>query len=221
MKLIRETWGPIAPQNVIFATTKWDQINEEELDNVREVERSEIYWKGVVPDSSQITRFLHTHESAWSIVDRFISNRWVLQLQVGRGMDSSSFTTSTQDEDAHATQRLEEYRRPERLLQILSESNKLLVNARRPLPGEPSPENVERSQTTNPNPSDATVSTGVGSIWMGRSRHSHHGSIRSKLSSLASSMTSLSLHSSPPENSSAMRFEDAPEHAEGSTSDPQ
>jgi hypothetical protein len=69
-KLFSKFCGDHALQNVIFATTMWDFVIEED-GHRREKELRGIYWKPMIELGSQVARFRKTHESAWEIVRQF------------------------------------------------------------------------------------------------------------------------------------------------------
>ncbi|KAH7925416.1 hypothetical protein BV22DRAFT_440980 [Leucogyrophana mollusca] len=59
---------PSAANNIVLATTRWDEITEEEGQR-REHQRSELYRKDMFDQGSHLARFMNTHESAWEIVN--------------------------------------------------------------------------------------------------------------------------------------------------------
>ncbi|RDB28377.1 hypothetical protein Hypma_015573 [Hypsizygus marmoreus] len=68
LEMFRHLCGDKAVQNVILATTKWDEVTED-VGSRREKQLVEKYWKHMLDLGSGMCRFLRTPESAWEIVN--------------------------------------------------------------------------------------------------------------------------------------------------------
>ncbi|KAH7925415.1 hypothetical protein BV22DRAFT_441018 [Leucogyrophana mollusca] len=73
--------GNDATRNVILATTKWGDV-EEEVGSRREEQLSATFWKEMVEHGSRIAQFLNTRESAWNIVDLITEREPLDALQI-------------------------------------------------------------------------------------------------------------------------------------------
>lgn len=60
--------------NVILATTMW-RPGKEAIEERREAELKNCYWKGMIDRGSRVVRFHRTFDSAWTIVDIIDRNR--------------------------------------------------------------------------------------------------------------------------------------------------
>jgi exonuclease VII small subunit len=63
--------GDDAMKNVVLVTTKWTGIPEE-LGKSREDELKTEFWKENLDKGAATARFMHTHKSAWAIVDQLV-----------------------------------------------------------------------------------------------------------------------------------------------------
>jgi hypothetical protein len=70
--MLNKLCGNDASQNVILATTKWDEISEE-VGRRRERQLSDTYWKEMLDKGSRMARFTNTRESAWAVVDLIVN----------------------------------------------------------------------------------------------------------------------------------------------------
>jgi len=60
--------GDRAARVVVLATTKWDDVPED-VGKRREDQLTQTHWKKMIGQGSQIRRFMHSHDSAWHIID--------------------------------------------------------------------------------------------------------------------------------------------------------
>jgi hypothetical protein len=63
--------GDDAMKNVVLVTTKWTKVGLEEGET-REEQLKKEFWKEMVDKGTITARFMHTHESAWGIVDQLV-----------------------------------------------------------------------------------------------------------------------------------------------------
>jgi exonuclease VII small subunit len=79
--MFEELCGNVAMANVVIATTKWDQISEE-VATVREEQLKGKFWASTLSLGCVTARYMHTHKSAWDIVDLIVHKRLnALQIQ--------------------------------------------------------------------------------------------------------------------------------------------
>ena len=82
--MFAELTGPKSAKNVVLATTMWDKLHPEIVDegSKRENDLKE-YWKDMLDHGAAIERFLNTSDSTWDIIDNVIKNdrKAVLLLQ--------------------------------------------------------------------------------------------------------------------------------------------
>jgi hypothetical protein len=72
LRILRELWDKNAFQNIIFTTTMWDEVSEEEGED-RERELKSVYWQAMLQRGSTTGRFMpRTHKSALSLIDPLI-----------------------------------------------------------------------------------------------------------------------------------------------------
>jgi len=81
LSMFQDFCGANAASNVIFATTMWSRVDEEEGSR-REKQLTEEYWKWFLTNGSATARFLNTSGSAWSIADSIIRKHRIDSLQV-------------------------------------------------------------------------------------------------------------------------------------------
>jgi len=72
LRMFEELCGRNSFQNVILATTMWDDIDEE-TGVAREAELKSKYWRGMLDRNSTTGRFLRTRESAFTLIDPLIA----------------------------------------------------------------------------------------------------------------------------------------------------
>ena len=80
LKTFHNLCGVEALKNVVFVTTMWDQVDEEEGDN-RENELTNRYWKTMIDLGCRTSRFENNTESALDIVSQFQNARCTVLLQ--------------------------------------------------------------------------------------------------------------------------------------------
>ncbi|KAL6302092.1 P-loop containing nucleoside triphosphate hydrolase protein [Sparassis latifolia] len=83
LRMFEELCGKSALQNIILATTMWDEVDET-TGLARENELKKRYWKGMMNAGSRVVRFKNSRESAWCILDDFLENaneRYAMLLQ--------------------------------------------------------------------------------------------------------------------------------------------
>ncbi|KAF8811580.1 hypothetical protein BYT27DRAFT_7252672 [Phlegmacium glaucopus] len=71
LRMFEELCGKNAFENVILATTMWDEIDET-TGVARERELKSKYWKAMLDRNSRTSRFLRTRESAFTLIDPLI-----------------------------------------------------------------------------------------------------------------------------------------------------
>ena len=83
LKMFKELCGDEGARNVFLVTTKWSHV-EEYVGQQREQELSEVYWKGMLEQGSEVARFHGTSNSAWDIVDAVIQRTPIQAIQIQR-----------------------------------------------------------------------------------------------------------------------------------------
>jgi hypothetical protein len=73
--------GDDAMRNVIIVTTKWTEVTPEEGER-REQQLRVEFWKDVLQKGAVVARFMHTHESAWEIVDQLVPKKRLRALLI-------------------------------------------------------------------------------------------------------------------------------------------
>ncbi|KAH7905317.1 hypothetical protein BJ138DRAFT_1017875 [Hygrophoropsis aurantiaca] len=73
--------GDDAAKNVILATTKWGDV-EQEVGEGREKQLRANFWKEMIDQGSRTAQFHNTYESAWAIVNLIVDNDPVDALQI-------------------------------------------------------------------------------------------------------------------------------------------
>lgn len=118
--MFRMLCGPAALKNVMLVTTMWDEVDET-TGAEREEQLRTRYWKSMLQSGSRMSRFKHTSESAWEIVEQLsgLQRRPLrLQIEIGdQGKDLSqtaagkslfSWLTKMMEELASMIKRLKE-----------------------------------------------------------------------------------------------------------------
>ena len=83
LAVFKKLCGTDALKKVIFVTTMWDTVTDDEGE-IRERELRERYWKPMMKKGSTIARFSNTTQSAWSVVKPLIDDanrRFGVRLQ--------------------------------------------------------------------------------------------------------------------------------------------
>jgi hypothetical protein len=75
--------GDDAMANVVLVTTMWGRITEEE-GALREQELKENFWAIMLGHGSLTARYMHTHKSAWDIVDMLVPKERLHSLLIQR-----------------------------------------------------------------------------------------------------------------------------------------
>jgi hypothetical protein len=71
LMMFQQSWGGnVLPQRVLLATTMWSQVDPATGDYREEKIRG--VWEKMIALGSGMTRFDHTTESAWQIVDQLL-----------------------------------------------------------------------------------------------------------------------------------------------------
>ena len=71
LRMFEELCGKNAFQNIILATTMWDEVDEE-TGEAREEELKTKYWRSMLERNSTTSRFMRTRESALALIDPLI-----------------------------------------------------------------------------------------------------------------------------------------------------
>ena len=83
LRMFEELCGKNAFQNVILATTMWDEVDEE-TGEARENELKKKYWRAMLDRGSRTSQFMRTHQSAFELINPLIdaaNKRISVQLQ--------------------------------------------------------------------------------------------------------------------------------------------
>src|ERR1700722_2668536 len=83
LKMFKELCGDEGARNVFLVTTKWSHV-EEYVGQQREQELSEVYWKAMLEQGSEVARFHGTSNSAWDVVDAVIQRTPIQAIQIQR-----------------------------------------------------------------------------------------------------------------------------------------
>jgi hypothetical protein len=63
--------GKDAAKNIILATTKWDQV-QQDVGDQREGQLAGTFWQDLIRIGSRTVRFSRTTQSAWAVVDSIV-----------------------------------------------------------------------------------------------------------------------------------------------------
>ncbi|KAH7925400.1 hypothetical protein BV22DRAFT_439623 [Leucogyrophana mollusca] len=96
---------PGTAHNVVLATTKWDDIQEDEGQR-RQQQRSER-WQEMLDQGSYLVRFTNTRQSAWEVVDLLLQNHGADDPPIQRELPHA-LTELVQQELTHAMAQLPE-----------------------------------------------------------------------------------------------------------------
>ncbi|KAH7925403.1 hypothetical protein BV22DRAFT_440452 [Leucogyrophana mollusca] len=83
LAMFNKLCGKDALHNIILATTKWGDIEEED-GQCREEQLRGTFWKDMVSGGSRVTRFEDTRASAWDIVNLIVEKTPIDALQIQR-----------------------------------------------------------------------------------------------------------------------------------------
>ncbi|KXN84717.1 hypothetical protein AN958_12144 [Leucoagaricus sp. SymC.cos] len=75
LEVFEKICGPQACTRVAMVTTMWDDVESEEMGDMRERELVASFWKPMVDRGSKVVRYSNTPDSAWAILDPFLSHR--------------------------------------------------------------------------------------------------------------------------------------------------
>ncbi|KAJ8518536.1 hypothetical protein ONZ45_g4420 [Pleurotus djamor] len=74
LRLFENLCGEDAVQNVLLASTMWNDRLTPGVGEAREQELMDKYWRSMIEHGSKTARYDGTHESAWTIVDQVLRN---------------------------------------------------------------------------------------------------------------------------------------------------
>ncbi|KAH7925385.1 hypothetical protein BV22DRAFT_437408 [Leucogyrophana mollusca] len=84
LEMFHKLCGRDASKNVVLATTKWVNITEGAGER-HEGQLKDTFWKNLIDEGSEMTRFLNDSKSAWAIVDHIVASSDELRaLQIQR-----------------------------------------------------------------------------------------------------------------------------------------
>lgn len=84
LKMFEKLCGHKACSQIVMVTTMWDELGDEEVGEQRERELISTFWAPMINRGSSTVRYQNTNESAWSILEQFLSTpreRHELRLQ--------------------------------------------------------------------------------------------------------------------------------------------
>jgi len=124
LRMFKDLCGANAAPNVIFATTMWSRVIEDE-ESRRETQLKEEYWKWFLDNGSGTARFLNTADSAWNIADSMIKKGRIDTLFVqedmirlrGRVNETRAGATLCQTLQKAFTQEMDDFRKLQELAQ--------------------------------------------------------------------------------------------------------
>ena len=101
LRMFEELCGKNALQNVILATTMWDEVDEE-TGMEREENLKSTYWQPMLDRNSRTSRFMRTRESAFTLIDPLIiaankRNLDLLQQEMSEMRKKLSATSNGQE----------------------------------------------------------------------------------------------------------------------------
>ncbi|KAL9714078.1 hypothetical protein Ac2012v2_002386 [Leucoagaricus gongylophorus] len=72
LEVFEKICGPQAFTRVLMMTTMWDDLENEEMGELREEELKTHYWYPMISQGSEAIRYFNSIDSAWKILDRFL-----------------------------------------------------------------------------------------------------------------------------------------------------
>ena len=72
LEVFEKICGPQAFTRVLMMTTMWDDLENEEMGELREEELKTRYWYPMISQGSEAIRYFNSIDSAWKILDRFL-----------------------------------------------------------------------------------------------------------------------------------------------------
>jgi hypothetical protein len=124
LRMFGDFCGVKAAPNIIFATTMWSRVAEDE-ESQRETQLKKEYWNWFLNNGSGTARFLNTVDSAWSIVDSMIEKGRIDTLLIqedmirlqGRVNETRAGATLCQTLQKAFTQEMDDFRKLQELAQ--------------------------------------------------------------------------------------------------------